>query len=77
MGLTGIYNSPVAEEDGMAIIKEAFNSGITFFDTADIYGVDNASEYLVGKVKLLKVISLLLFCSSMCFVPVTVKVPSK
>ncbi|KAI5676851.1 hypothetical protein M9H77_07801 [Catharanthus roseus] len=49
MGLTGIYNSPVAEEDGMAIIKEAFNSGITFFDTADIYGVDNASEYLVGK----------------------------
>ncbi|CAI9770409.1 unnamed protein product [Fraxinus pennsylvanica] len=49
MGLTGIYNNPVPEEEGIAIIKEAFSKGITFFDTSDIYGANNANEYLVGK----------------------------
>ncbi|KAF5952450.1 hypothetical protein HYC85_010394 [Camellia sinensis] len=49
MGLTGIYNSPVSEEDGIAIIRHAFSRGITFFDTSDIYGVDHANEILVGK----------------------------
>ncbi|KAE9611982.1 hypothetical protein Lal_00048888 [Lupinus albus] len=48
MGLSGSYNDPVAEEDGISIIKYAFNNGITFFDTADIYGA-NANEVLVGK----------------------------
>lgn len=51
MGLTGMYNAPVSEEDGIALLKEAFNQGITFFDTADIYGKDFANEYLVGKVR--------------------------
>ncbi|EPS58657.1 hypothetical protein M569_16153, partial [Genlisea aurea] len=49
MGLTGMYNDPVSEEDGIAILKEAFNQGITFFDSADVYGKDYANEYLVGK----------------------------
>ncbi|GMP40884.1 hypothetical protein CsSME_00011168 [Camellia sinensis var. sinensis] len=49
MGLTGIYNSPVSKEDGIAIIKHAFSRGVTFFDTSDIYGVDHANEILVGK----------------------------
>ncbi|KAM7472693.1 hypothetical protein LguiA_010876 [Lonicera macranthoides] len=49
MGLTGIYNAPVPEEDGIQIIRECFNRGITFFDTSDIYGVDHANEILVGK----------------------------
>ncbi|KAL2478088.1 putative aldo-keto reductase 3 [Forsythia ovata] len=49
VGLTGNYNSPVPEEEGIAIIKEAFSKGITFFDTSDIYGVNHANEYLVGK----------------------------
>ncbi|KAK6117484.1 hypothetical protein DH2020_048762 [Rehmannia glutinosa] len=49
MGLTGVYNDPLSEEDGIAIIKEAFNKGITHFDTSDIYGEDFANEYLVGK----------------------------
>ncbi|KAL9447673.1 hypothetical protein AB3S75_015195 [Citrus x aurantiifolia] len=48
MGLTGMYNSPVSEEDGISIIKHAFNKGITFFDTADVYGAQ-ANEVLVGK----------------------------
>ncbi|KAL5702190.1 palmitoyltransferase akr1 [Ranunculus cassubicifolius] len=48
MGLSGVYNSPVSDEAGISIIKEAFNKGITFFDTADVYGA-NANEVLVGK----------------------------
>ena len=53
MGLSGYYNDPVAEEVGISIIKYAFNRGITFFDTSDIYGHENANEVLVGKVILL------------------------
>nr|ABK22267.1 unknown [Picea sitchensis] len=48
MGLTGIYNNPVSEEDGISIIKYAFEKGITFFDTADVYG-STKNEVLVGK----------------------------
>ena len=50
MGLTGVYNAPVPEEVGISIIKYAFNKGITFFDTSDIYG-PHTNEVLVGKVK--------------------------
>ncbi|THG11782.1 hypothetical protein TEA_010320 [Camellia sinensis var. sinensis] len=49
MGPTSMYNSLVPEEDGIAIIKYAFSKGITFIDTSDIYGADNANEILVGK----------------------------
>ncbi|XP_057439485.1 probable aldo-keto reductase 1 [Lotus japonicus] len=49
MGLSWAYNDPVAEEDGVSIIKYAFNKGITFFDTADCYGAAGANEHLVGK----------------------------
>ncbi|XP_042495227.1 perakine reductase-like isoform X4 [Macadamia integrifolia] len=48
-GLTGAYNDPLPEEDGISVIKEAFNRGITFFDTADSYG-PNTNEILVGKM---------------------------
>ncbi|KAK9293330.1 hypothetical protein L1049_021322 [Liquidambar formosana] len=48
MGLSGVYNSPISDEEGITVIKDAFNKGITFFDTADIYGA-NANEVLVGK----------------------------
>uniref|UniRef100_A0A7N0VMR7 NADP-dependent oxidoreductase domain-containing protein n=1 Tax=Kalanchoe fedtschenkoi TaxID=63787 RepID=A0A7N0VMR7_KALFE len=53
MGLSGIYNSPLSDEDGISIIKQAFNKGITFFDTADVYG-GNTNEVLVGKIGELK-----------------------
>lgn len=49
MGLTGIYNAPVPEEFGISIIKYAFDNGITFFDTSDVYG-PHANEVLIGKV---------------------------
>lgn len=49
MGLSGMYNAPLSEEVGISIIKEALNRGITFFDTADVYG-PHTNEILVGKV---------------------------
>ncbi|KAJ4954830.1 hypothetical protein NE237_011613 [Protea cynaroides] len=47
-GLTGAYDDPLPEEAGISVIKEAFNRGISFFDTADSYG-GNTNEILVGK----------------------------
>ncbi|KAH9687949.1 Aldo ket red domain-containing protein [Citrus sinensis] len=49
MNLSGGYSSPVSEEDGISMIKHAFSKGITFFDTADVYG-QNANEVLLGKI---------------------------
>ncbi|KAG0498892.1 hypothetical protein HPP92_003583 [Vanilla planifolia] len=48
MSLTGGYNSVLEEEVAISIIKEAFNGGITFFDTADVYG-PHINELVVGK----------------------------
>lgn len=48
-GLSGILNAPLSHEDGAAILKEAFNKGITFFDTADIYGQAGDNEIMIGK----------------------------
>ncbi|KAG6535115.1 probable aldo-keto reductase 1 [Zingiber officinale] len=48
MGLTGIYNSPVSDESGIAVIKHAFDHGITFFDTSNAYG-PRTNEILLGK----------------------------
>ncbi|KAE8010046.1 hypothetical protein FH972_006444 [Carpinus fangiana] len=48
MGLTGAYNSPLSDEDGISIIKYAFSKGITFFDTSDVYG-PHTNEILLGK----------------------------
>lgn len=50
MGLTGAYNEPLSDEVGISVIKHAFTKGITFFDTADVYGANHANEILVGKV---------------------------
>ncbi|XP_042493974.1 perakine reductase-like [Macadamia integrifolia] len=47
-GLSGVYNDPLPEEAGISVIKEAFNRGITFFDTSDSYG-PITNEILVGK----------------------------
>ncbi|OWM82024.1 hypothetical protein CDL15_Pgr001598 [Punica granatum] len=40
--------SHLSKEEGIAIIKDAYNKGITFLDTADVYGA-NANEVLVGE----------------------------
>jgi aryl-alcohol dehydrogenase-like predicted oxidoreductase len=38
----------VSEEDAMAILHAAVEAGVTFFDTADVYG-DGRSEQLIGR----------------------------
>lgn len=48
-GLTGIYYDSVTEEVGISVVKYAFSRGITFFDTADVYGFHGANEVIVGK----------------------------
>ncbi|KAH0435358.1 hypothetical protein IEQ34_026637 [Dendrobium chrysotoxum] len=48
MSLSGVYNSPVDDENGISVILHAFNRGITFFDTSDAYG-PHTNEILVGK----------------------------
>ncbi|RYV49927.1 aldo/keto reductase [Pengzhenrongella frigida] len=38
----------VAEDDALAVLAGAADAGVTFFDTADVYG-DGRSETLIGK----------------------------
>ncbi|MDE2434770.1 MAG: aldo/keto reductase [Sphingomonadales bacterium] len=47
MGLSFGYGAAVSRADGVAVIRAAFDQGITFFDTAEAYGQFN--EELVGE----------------------------
>jgi aryl-alcohol dehydrogenase-like predicted oxidoreductase len=48
-GLVGGVNwGPQSEADSLATIRAALDGGVTFFDTAELYG-EGASEELVGK----------------------------
>ena len=38
----------VSEADAMEVLRTAFESGVTFFDTADVYG-DGRSERIIGR----------------------------
>ncbi|MBD2893107.1 Aldo-keto reductase YhdN [Actinomadura sp. RB99] len=49
MGLTMAYG-PGDEREGIAAIRRAFDLGVTFFDTAELYGLGTGSnEILVGR----------------------------
>jgi aryl-alcohol dehydrogenase-like predicted oxidoreductase len=48
MGLSHGYGPAVDEQDGIALIRSAVDLGITFFDTAQVYG-PFSNEELVGK----------------------------
>ena len=48
MGLSHGYGPAVDEQDGIALIRAAVDLGITFFDTAQVYG-PFTNEELVGK----------------------------
>lgn len=47
MGMSGHYG-PINEEHSLEVLQEAYDKGITFFDTADMYG-KGENEKLVGK----------------------------
>src|SRR5262245_1679871 len=48
MGLSFGYGPPVDEKQGIELIRDAVERGVTFFDTAEIYG-PFTNEDLVGK----------------------------
>jgi len=48
MGISQSYGRPISREDGIAIIRAAFDLGVTFFDTAEVYG-PYTNEDVVGE----------------------------
>src|SRR5918996_6522218 len=48
MGISQSYGQPSSRADGIAIIRSAVDAGVTFFDTAEVYG-PYTNEDLVGE----------------------------
>jgi aryl-alcohol dehydrogenase-like predicted oxidoreductase len=48
MGLTAVYGPGPTEAEAMAVLDRAVDLGVTFFDTAEIYG-RQTNEVVVGK----------------------------
>src|SRR5215471_21446008 len=48
MGISFGYGTASSREDGIAIIRAAFEGGVTFFDTAEVYG-PFTNEEIVGE----------------------------
>jgi aryl-alcohol dehydrogenase-like predicted oxidoreductase len=48
MGISQSYGRPSSREDGIAIIRAAMDRGVTFFDTAEVYG-PYTNEDVVGE----------------------------
>ena len=48
MGLSHAYGQPVEKQQGIALIRAAVDRGVTFFDTAEVYG-PFTNEELVGE----------------------------
>src|SRR5512141_1290738 len=47
MGLSHGYGEPTDRQQAIALVRAAFERGVTFFDTAQIYGA--ANEEIVGE----------------------------
>ena len=48
MGISQSYGQPLSRKDGIAIIRAAVDAGVTFFDTAEVYG-PYSNEDVVGE----------------------------
>jgi aryl-alcohol dehydrogenase-like predicted oxidoreductase len=48
MGISFSYGSPLNRQDGIAVIRAAVDGGVTFFDTAEVYG-PFTNEEVVGE----------------------------
>jgi aryl-alcohol dehydrogenase-like predicted oxidoreductase len=48
MGISSDYGQPTSRDEGIAIIRAAVDGGVTFFDTAEVYG-PFTNEALVGE----------------------------
>ncbi len=50
MGISSAYGAVKPEEEMIELIRHAVERGVTFFDSADIYG-PHTNEVVLGKVK--------------------------
>jgi aryl-alcohol dehydrogenase-like predicted oxidoreductase len=48
MGISQSYGTPLPREDGVRLIRDAVERGVTFFDTAEVYG-PFTNEEVVGE----------------------------
>ncbi len=48
MSMAGVYNAPQPKNEMVAVIRAAVEQGVTFFDTAEVYG-PHYSEEIVGE----------------------------
>jgi aryl-alcohol dehydrogenase-like predicted oxidoreductase len=48
MGISQSYGTPLSADDGVKLIRDAVDRGVTFFDTAEVYG-PFANEEVVGE----------------------------
>jgi len=48
MGISQSYGDPLPKEEGVKLIRDAVERGVTFFDTAEVYG-PFANEEVVGE----------------------------
>lgn len=48
MGLDFAYGHRLSKQDGITLIRQAVDRGVTFFDTAEIYG-PYTNEVMVGE----------------------------
>src|SRR6202043_4052928 len=48
MGMSFGYGPPMDKQEGIALIRKAVERGVTFFDTAEVYG-PFTNEELVGE----------------------------
>ena len=48
MGISQSYGTPLSKEEGVTLIREAVDRGVTFFDTAEVYG-PFTNEEVVGE----------------------------
>ncbi len=57
MGMSSFYGTPKPDEEMIELIRYAVHCGVTFLDTADVYG-PHTNEVLIGKVMKLSSLSL-------------------
>lgn len=48
MGISQSYGTPLSKEDGVKLVRDAVEHGVTFFDTAEVYG-PFTNEEVVGE----------------------------
>ncbi|WP_153306473.1 aldo/keto reductase [Desulfogranum japonicum] len=51
MGLSEFYGEPVQKAEGIRLIHHALDLGVTFFDTADMYGNGHNEQLLASALK--------------------------